>query len=110
HCYLSIVPGIDISWQCPLTLHVALPIFERDDEVVERAGDLRAMDDALAERAALVRAAVLEREHGVVRGAEHRDAPRGRLYAACADRKSTRLNSSHVKISYAVFCLKKKKL
>src|SRR5690606_42058560 len=25
------------------------------------------------------------------------------------DRKSTRLNSSHVKISYAVFCLKKKK-
>src|SRR5690606_40565400 len=27
-----------------------------------------------------------------------------------SDRKSTRLNSSHVKISYAVFCLKKKKL
>src|SRR5690606_14267597 len=27
-----------------------------------------------------------------------------------ADRKSTRLNSSHVKISYAVFCLKKKNL
>src|SRR5690606_40696900 len=27
-----------------------------------------------------------------------------------ADRKSTRLNSSHVKISYAVFCLKKKKI
>src|SRR5690606_35549006 len=27
---------------------------------------------------------------------------------AGADRKSTRLNSSHVKISYAVFCLKKK--
>src|SRR5690606_40228448 len=26
------------------------------------------------------------------------------------DRKSTRLNSSHVKISYAVFCLKKKKV
>src|SRR5690349_23466731 len=26
------------------------------------------------------------------------------------DRKSTRLNSSHVEISYAVFCLKKKKL
>src|SRR5215475_4080407 len=30
-----------------------------------------------------------------------------RLYRR--DRKSTRLNSSHVKISYAVFCLKKKK-
>src|SRR5690606_39843805 len=28
---------------------------------------------------------------------------------AALDRKSTRLNSSHVKISYAVFCLKKKK-
>src|SRR5437773_7588256 len=29
---------------------------------------------------------------------------------ADADRKSTRLNSSHITISYAVFCLKKKKL
>src|SRR5256885_8635771 len=28
--------------------------------------------------------------------------------AVCADRKSTRLNSSHLVISYAVFCLKKK--
>src|SRR3712207_7377071 len=28
---------------------------------------------------------------------------------ACQDRKSTRLNSSHANISYAVFCLKKKK-
>src|SRR5690242_20826368 len=27
---------------------------------------------------------------------------------ACPDRKSTRLNSSHMSISYAVFCLKKK--
>src|SRR3989442_9195199 len=32
---------------------------------------------------------------------------RGRL--GQGDRKSTRLNSSHVRISYAVFCLKKKK-
>src|SRR5690625_6510460 len=31
------------------------------------------------------------------------------LLAKCRDRKSTRLNSSHVAISYAVFCLKKKK-
>src|SRR5690349_24225253 len=30
--------------------------------------------------------------------------------AASEDRKSTRLNSSHVEISYAVFCLKKKKI
>src|SRR5690242_20928184 len=28
---------------------------------------------------------------------------------SCLDRKSTRLNSSHMSISYAVFCLKKKK-
>src|SRR3712207_8563390 len=32
-----------------------------------------------------------------------------RHLAAPADRKSTRLNSSHANISYAVFCLKKKK-
>src|SRR5690349_24481638 len=40
-------------------------------------------------------------------GAAHLDfiSPEG--YAV--DRKSTRLNSSHVEISYAVFCLKKKK-
>src|SRR5690606_39288091 len=31
------------------------------------------------------------------------------LAGVVRDRKSTRLNSSHVKISYAVFCLKKKK-
>src|SRR3982750_4992736 len=30
-------------------------------------------------------------------------------FAFCEDRKSTRLNSSHDQISYAVFCLKKKK-
>src|SRR5699024_12869744 len=36
-------------------------------------------------------------------------APLGKLYAKrFLDRKSTRLNSSHVSISYAVFCLKKK--
>src|SRR2546426_11929811 len=35
----------------------------------------------------------------------HTTAPRRRL----GDRKSTRLNSSHLVISYAVFCLKKKK-
>src|SRR3712207_8725486 len=34
---------------------------------------------------------------------------RGRLLPFGIDRKSTRLNSSHANISYAVFCLKKKK-
>src|SRR5690606_39947647 len=38
-------------------------------------------------------------------GMSHPGARTSRLL----DRKSTRLNSSHVKISYAVFCLKKKK-
>src|SRR5256885_6411959 len=39
-----------------------------------------------------------------------RDALTGeRLAELLADRKSTRLNSSHLVISYAVFCLKKKK-
>src|SRR5437868_5894121 len=32
-----------------------------------------------------------------------------RANRTCRDRKSTRLNSSHVSISYAVFCLKKKR-
>src|SRR3712207_9508574 len=31
------------------------------------------------------------------------------MYFVISDRKSTRLNSSHANISYAVFCLKKKK-
>src|SRR5438067_3267927 len=34
----------------------------------------------------------------------------GESFEATGDRKSTRLNSSHVSISYAVFCLKKKKI
>src|SRR3712207_7788073 len=40
------------------------------------------------------------RPYGSAGGADHRGA---------LDRKSTRLNSSHANISYAVFCLKKKK-
>src|SRR5439155_7391089 len=48
--------------------------------------------------AALIRNAIADLIH---RGAD-------RMYVAI-DRKSTRLNSSHVAISYAVFCLKKKK-
>src|SRR5437867_7085034 len=37
------------------------------------------------------------------------DSPSLENLAECTDRKSTRLNSSHRTISYAVFCLKKKK-
>src|SRR5690606_25443673 len=39
----------------------------------------------------------------------HSGVGKSTLVNAIEDRKSTRLNSSHVKISYAVFCLKKKK-
>src|SRR5690606_26448939 len=39
----------------------------------------------------------------------HPDVTLDEIKALSIDRKSTRLNSSHVKISYAVFCLKKKK-
>src|SRR3712207_7889167 len=46
----------------------------------------------------------------VTRLAELSRRPRLVVLASCQrDRKSTRLNSSHANISYAVFCLKKKK-
>src|SRR6266481_7486150 len=45
---------------------------------------------------------------GAASGAEVPVSHRDRVYAAEQDRKSTRLNSSHSSISYAVFCLKKK--
>src|SRR2546426_9379539 len=47
---------------------------------------------------------------GVGRGArQHLQAGCSQPVVGGADRKSTRLNSSHLVISYAVFCLKKKK-
>src|SRR5690606_39493641 len=46
----------------------------------------------------------------VVNTPELREAYNANLPRVTRDRKSTRLNSSHVKISYAVFCLKKKKI
>src|SRR5690606_41101948 len=58
-----------------------------------------------------------DRRRGDRRDARHLRLPLSAGFAGpgqecrqgCRDRKSTRLNSSHVKISYAVFCLKKKK-
>src|SRR2546430_7404150 len=68
-----------------LSLHDALPICEGSGLVQERA-----------------------RRGG--RLAARRPQPRAaRRAGRRADRKSTRLNSSHSQISYAVFCLKKKK-
>src|SRR5436305_14954176 len=62
---------------------------------------------------------ILGRAHGagelLGRAAERKEAVGGELLRDrrnpehAIDRKSTRLNSSHVRISYAVFCLKKKK-
>src|SRR2546428_1545774 len=45
----------------------------------------------------------------VSKGRRHADRRGEPRRSACLDRKSTRLNSSHDQISYAVFCLKKKK-
>src|SRR2546427_8621039 len=43
------------------------------------------------------------------RGGRRRSCRRRSVHRRIVDRKSTRLNSSHSQISYAVFCLKKKK-
>src|SRR5437667_12134735 len=43
------------------------------------------------------------------KGIETRGAKIDQVFVSQIDRKSTRLNSSHITISYAVFCLKKKK-
>src|SRR2546430_5871198 len=50
-----------------------------------------------------------EQEHNKALSALRQAAPYVRKQLGFADRKSTRLNSSHSQISYAVFCLKKKK-
>src|SRR3712207_8339496 len=53
---------------------------------------------------------LLRREVGRPRAAQTPEpGPAPEAAAERADRKSTRLNSSHANISYAVFCLKKKK-
>src|SRR5690606_42052441 len=52
---------------------------------------------------------VLDSEHKKIAVAAGPGSGKTRLLVHKLDRKSTRLNSSHVKISYAVFCLKKKK-
>src|SRR5438445_3629466 len=64
------------------------------DEDFDRAERLESLVVRLGQRRAIFTAKVL---HGLALG------------ALVLDRKSTRLNSSHANISYAVFCLKKKK-
>src|SRR5688500_19810949 len=64
------------------------------------AGTRRCAPRRMPARAGLVQAAVIAAAY------PHPLAPE--LRPASADRKSTRLNSSHLVISYAVICLKKK--
>src|SRR5256885_12152094 len=83
-----------------LSLHDALPICAR-----RRAGDRSTRRGGSCER----------RQRRGLRGREADDRRRSRRLRPpghprrCQDRKSTRLNSSHLVISYAVFCLKKKR-
>src|SRR5690606_42119164 len=93
-----------------LPLHDALPIFDRPGgtRLVIAAGDpLGPEEQAVIAAGAMVLGLEV---HGS-RNEDQREIDRwSRLTDALldGDRKSTRLNSSHVKISYAVFCLKKK--
>src|SRR5690606_40721748 len=93
-----------------LSLHDALPISHRRlvdvghaDRVARAAKKLGTPLEITLELLRSVRADLVEDRQGV-----------GEIFLpdrnvdAIEDRKSTRLNSSHVKISYAVFCLKKK--
>src|SRR3712207_9165823 len=80
-----------------LSLHDALPISLKTLELLDRPRDTadKIAHIQLHDLAAGSLAIVL-------------DGCAGDQYAA-GDRKSTRLNSSHANISYAVFCLKKRK-
>src|SRR3712207_8285976 len=86
-----------------LSLHDALPIWQRVDGDDRRARTGRAVG---AQRHHPEPLAVGEHDRVAVGREAHGGEPLGR---AARDRKSTRLNSSHANISYAVFCLKKKK-
>src|SRR3712207_9131473 len=78
-----------------LSLHDALPIFRGE----QRVGG----------QVALTLGRAGEGEHGAV-AAQEVFGGGERLEQRAGDRKSTRLNSSHANISYAVFCLKKKNI
>src|SRR5690606_41637793 len=87
-----------------LSLHDALPIFARAARLL---GEARLVTMTGAGGVGKTRLALRAAARAVP------DFPDGVWLvdlAPLSDRKSTRLNSSHVKISYAVFCLKKKKI
>src|SRR3712207_7067230 len=81
------------------TLFRSRPVVDDDDLEVGEVG-LEHGGDRLLDRRDLVE----DRHEHRERGHERRSN-----LARVGDRKSTRLNSSHANISYAVFCLKKKK-
>src|SRR5437870_9424653 len=84
-----------------LSLHDALPISVDERRGERPTGGTAGVQDAAAAVAGL------QPKRGLGRAPVERhptDQP-----ALGLDRKSTRLNSSHVAISYAVFCLKKKR-
>src|SRR3712207_7535408 len=85
----------------------------RSEGTVEDVGEHPVREDALVDLAHLPRTgddaeAVDDRLEPVDVGVLG-DQQLGRELRRAVDRKSTRLNSSHANISYAVFCLKKKK-
>src|SRR3712207_8677267 len=82
-----------------LSLHDALPI---SDDFRGGAGPKLAVHGPRTDEAAQCRGGALAARPGLARGELA-------VPGALRDRESTRLNSSHANISYAVFCLKKKK-
>src|SRR3712207_9023372 len=77
------------------------------------SGDIGAVNDAADNSYHVVTSAGADSttvlDGFTVQGGNANDGPGGGMYNSGRDRKSTRLNSSHANISYAVFCLKKKK-
>src|SRR2546426_5725284 len=72
----------------------------------EHVGRLAAVGRDLGARHPAEREQIAVRDSALLCGERYHTATR---YLGQRDRKSTRLNSSHLVISYAVFCLKKKK-
>src|SRR5207248_10695055 len=94
----------------PLSLHDALPISRGAGTILLRQPALLELQGALRARGAfLFPELALQLLGARTLSAQHRARLRHLLLGLHArDRKSTRLNSSHRTISYAVFCLKKK--
>src|SRR5262245_63493899 len=90
---------MDALYIYPLSLHDALPISTRRVSATRLTGREERDHHPRGAAAAFAAAAW-------VKAAAAPKAPR----QPSQDRKSTRLNSSHLGISYAVFCLKKKKI